>query len=372
MVSVGETKALSDLATAGCALLRLCLPEEVVEVPTFSHVLSFPLPEPVLVNGCNDQDEDVEHSQEEDALGGEGTSDEGLEDGGEAEECLIAEEQLAVHPVVTDALHQVLSSSVKAQRMESTGHSAEGTITPEDSQRGLCSQQIPKLAECSTEQSAACQEDCGLLFVKSMSPLRTGPQLLMGEDSEKLEPAAPDTVHSGAVLEEDLEEHSVFALPLQPPSRDNSDTSLSHKDTRNASSNSSASSLPGQGVALSQFDRFFPEISNGCFPLDGVVLETESGPCSSGGEEKEEGDEVVVEVDKEQLTVESVSTSELLTADKVCQPVCEEEDTGSKEEVQLLQEGLCVCVCELCVYASCMHCTHVHVLMYVFICVFYV
>ena len=327
----GQTKALADLATAGCALLRLCLPEDVVDVPTFSHVLSFSLPKAARASGSSEQEDDVEHSQEEDALEGEGTSDadEGLEDEEELDERLTGEEELAPDTADTSLQHQG-----KAQSVESACHVAVRPKPTEGSPGESCAQQEPGWDDCSTSSSAMCQEDNGLLFVKSRSPPPlTGEQLLTTEDSDRPESDAPG-LQSRAIPGEEGEGHSASTLSL-PPSSDHSDTCLSLKTSSDLSASSSSSALPGRD--LSQFDHFFPELGNRCSPSSAVALGSKSGHCGSCGVQGEEGEE------EEILTVESVSTSELLTTDEGSQlSVSNVEDTGSKEEVAFLQEGVCM------------------------------
>lgn len=321
----GQTKALVDLATAGCALLRLCLPEEVVEVSTFSHVLHFPLPEAALANGSSEQEDEVEHSQEEDALEDGGPSDnEGLENEGGLGESLTGEEELSLCSGDTGLQLQgkAVSSGRKAQAVGSACCVAAQPELSEESPEELHVWQEPGRDACRAGRAAVYEGD-GLLFVKNQPPLLTT------EDSERPEPGAPG-LEGRTVPEEEEEGDSVSGLSLLPPSSDNSDTCLSHKTSPALSASSSSSAMHGKDADLAQFDCFFPELGNGCFCLGAVVSETGSGHSSH----RVEGEEV--------LTVDSVSTTEVLTADADSQlSLSSAEDAGSKQEVECLHEGVC-------------------------------
>ena len=388
----GQTKALTDLATAGCALLRACLPEEVVPVPTFSHVLRFPLPEAALANGSREQEDDVEHSEEEDAVEGEDQSDvDGVGGEGALDEGLTHEEELALCTGDSGLqLHEkVVSGASVAQGAESISH---GTVKPtltEASPGELHACQEPGRDGCRTGRVTAWQGGDGLLFAKSQSfSPPVSQHLLTTGDSEGTETGLqygviPEKVgESGAIPEEEGEGHSGFMLPLQPPSSENSDACLTPKTSPNLSACSSSSALPGKDTDLyqfDQFDHFFPELSNGSSHSDAVVLDSLSGHCSQE-EQREEEEEV--------LTVESISTSELLTAAEGSQvSVCNAEETRSKEEGQFLPEGVycvrvcvcvCVCACEcmcVCLFMSVCVCAYrcacMCMYIYMYVCILY-
>ena len=286
-----------ELATVSCRILQLCLPEVTIKLSGLTHPLAFPLPD------CGDLhlvDGEVTASDDDDVEGGVvSTADDDSQDATE-HEIQHSDSSNGSQSCIPSYTPDYQSSTKLVSSMQ------EVASSPPSSQEPLQTVPvIPKSTQDGTDMTLS---------------VTSGEPLLQPRNTELLH-YSHDIVPSSRLGLSEYRENTTTNSRVQVEigwadrKRVNSDTSLSQKlsSCDVLESSSSTDQLSSQQMRSDEYDRFFPELFPGCSNV------------SQNEKEDEEG-----------LTVESVSSPELLIHGEI-----DSRSSGSKTSLSQAESEHC-------------------------------